>query len=98
MVATPRRSRTSKAILVNGAVKPWHVIFLYAVCYAVGEVGGFYLTKGEDPAIRYELWNLMIHAIGATILLAFTIVVPEFCRSLPTLFSAGIERMTLRDF
>src|SRR5258706_5082622 len=92
------RPRTSKAILVNGAVKPWHVIFLYSVCYAVGDVGSYYLTKSDDPAIRYELRNLMVHAIGSTILLAFTIVVPEFRRSLPILFSSGIARMTVREF
>ena len=87
----------SKSVLVDGAVRPWHVVFLFTVCWAVGHVASFYLTKSEDPGLRGELRVLVLQAIYGGLLLAITIIVPELRRSLPLLFNRKAKRWNPRD-
>jgi membrane protease YdiL (CAAX protease family) len=98
MVTSDPPSRPSKSMLVHGAVKPWHVLFLYGVCFVTSIVAGERLTRAEDPAYRHELWDITLHVLSSFMILVLTIVVPEFRRSLPVLFSAGIAKLKLRDF
>jgi membrane protease YdiL (CAAX protease family) len=87
----------SKSVLVDGAVRPWHIVFLFTVCWAVGLVASFYLTKSEDPAYRRELRLLAFQALYGGLLLAITVIVPELRRSLPLLFAPRAVKWDYRD-
>jgi membrane protease YdiL (CAAX protease family) len=87
----------SKSVLVDGAVRPWHIVFLFTVCWAVGIVSSFYLTKSEDSAYRGELRLLAFQALYGGLLLAITVIVPELRRSLPLLFARKVVTWNRRD-
>jgi membrane protease YdiL (CAAX protease family) len=81
-----RAQRRKKSVLVEGAVKPWHIVFLALVSWMVGLVGGGLAARQLDPGIRNEFRSIAMSAIAAAIVLAFVVVVPELRRSLPFLF------------
>src|SRR5260221_607948 len=87
----------ARMALVKGAVKPWHVLFLYSVSFAVSTVASFYLTRNEVPDIRYEMRDVVWRGINGVIIMFITIVVPEFRRSLSMLFAPPSERIEGRD-
>src|SRR5258708_17715443 len=97
MTATRSHMPHSKSVLVSGAVRPWHIVFLFTVCWAVGIVSSFYLTKSEDPAYRGELRLLVMQAMYGGLLLAITLIVPELRRSLPLLFNPKAIKWNARD-
>ncbi|MGZ5037214.1 MAG: CPBP family intramembrane glutamic endopeptidase [Usitatibacter sp.] len=76
-----------KRLLIEGAVKPWHVIFVFFVAWSVGIVGGFKMTQGVAGEFRLQAWDAAVQGIYSTILLAFVAVVPEFRRALGALFT-----------
>ena len=88
---------SSKSTLVHGAVKPWHVLFLYCVGFAVSTVASYYLTENESAYIRSEMRDVVWRGINGVIILILTIVVPEFRRSLPTLFAKPSTEITKYD-
>jgi membrane protease YdiL (CAAX protease family) len=91
------RSLSSKSILLRGAVKPWHVVFLYSLGFVVSTVAAYYLTQHERAEIRHEMNDVVWRGINGVIILIFTIVVPEFRRSLPTLFAKPSSRVAGKD-
>lgn len=93
-IAMPGRP---KDVLVRGAVRAWHVIFILLVAYAVSEVSGFKLTQGLDPESRDRLFPILNGSINAIICLAFVVVVPEFRRSLPILFDTPLVEARAGD-
>ena len=87
----------SKATLLAGDVRPWHVVFIFFVAWSVGIVGGFKAMQGTDPGVRGPLQYMAIQAIAAAILLAFTAIVPELRRSLHALFIRPSRPVSLSD-
>ena len=77
---------TAREALARGAVKPWHVVFLFFVAWSVAIVGSFKATQHVDAAFRRETWDLVLQGIFSLIILAFTSIVPEFRRTLKCLF------------
>jgi hypothetical protein len=85
----------SKDVLTTGAVRPWHVLFILVLAYAVGFVAGHKLTLGIDEPVRPYLRIAVITVISAFLYLVFSVVVPELRRALPALFArpiVGIQR------
>ncbi len=78
-IALPGRP---KDVLVRGAVRPWHVIFILLVAYVVSQISALKLTQGLDSALRDQLLWVLGSSINALICLAFVVVVPEFRRAL----------------
>jgi len=97
MQTSEERGWTSKSILVHGAVKPWHVLFLFTVSWAVSIVGSYKITEHIDLANRMAIRDTVMDAIEASIILAFTVIVPEFRRSLATLFARPRSRPSAAD-
>ena len=87
MVMGDARGWSSKSSLVHGAVKPWHVLFLFTVSWAVSVVGSYKIAEHIAGPSRMAIRDMVMDGIGASIILAFTVVVPEFRRSLGVLFS-----------
>jgi membrane protease YdiL (CAAX protease family) len=86
MATVIRPEVDSKSALLDGAVRPWHVIFLSCIALAVSDVASLHLTKGEDAAFRPIARELMRYLISSAIIIAFVVVVPELRRPLPALF------------
>ncbi|HEY2627505.1 MAG TPA: CPBP family intramembrane glutamic endopeptidase [Usitatibacter sp.] len=86
-----------KDVLVKGAVRTWHVIFILLVAYAVAEVSAFELTQRMDTPVRNALFPILNSTINALISLAFVVVVPEFRRSLRVVFSDPIVKPRAAD-
>jgi membrane protease YdiL (CAAX protease family) len=86
-----------KSSLVHGAVKPWHVLFLFGLSWVVSSVGAHKIAEHIAIESRMTVRNMAMSAIGASIILIFTVVVPEFRRSLPVLFSHPVSRPSKRD-
>src|SRR5260221_14005114 len=83
----------ARMALVKGAVKPWHVLFLYSVSFAVRTVASFYLTRSAVPDIRYEMRDVVWRGINGVIIMFITIVVPKCGRVLLILFARPQERV-----
>ena len=79
-----------KDVLVRGAVRAWHVIFILLVAYVVAEISAVKLTQSLDPASRGQLLPVLGSGINALICLAFVVVVPEFRRSLRVVFGTPL--------
>jgi len=86
MIDRTRTSRT-RAALAGVAVRPWHVVFILLVAYAVGWVAGHKLTLGVEPALRPFVHQVVANAIAAAIMAAYAIVVPELRGALASLFA-----------
>ena len=86
-----RESSRSKALLVAGTVKAWHVVFIAAAGWAVGLVAGSKLGNGFDPSVRYVAKGLISTAIADTIYLAFFLTIGEFRRTLPVLLAPPVR-------
>jgi membrane protease YdiL (CAAX protease family) len=82
----PSKPTNARSALTSGAVKPWHVVFLFFVAWSVAIVGSFKMTQHVDAAFRREAWDLVLQGIFSVIILAFTVIVPEFRRTLTSLF------------
>ncbi len=78
-------------------MQPWHIVFLYAVCYLVAAIASHYLTLNEPAFIRLEMRDLVHRAIDSVIIMTITIVVPELRRSLAVLFAAPASRIATKD-
>lgn len=89
---------TAKRLLIDGAVKPWHVIFVFFVAWSVGIVAGFKVTQGVAAEFRLQAWDAAIQGIYSAILLAFVAIVPEFRRTLGALFKKPRTAPTRSDF
>src|SRR3974390_2520605 len=87
----------SKAALLAGDVKPWHIVFIFFVAWSVGIIGGFKATQGVNADTRELVQHLAIQAIAAAILLAFTAIVPELRRSLALLFTRPCRPVNVSD-
>jgi membrane protease YdiL (CAAX protease family) len=96
MTNNPLRAK-AKSVLVDGAVRPWHVVFLIVVSWVVGIVGGTKATQHADASVRSELQVIAIQVIYSVIILAFVVVVPELRKSLPALFARPAMRPSARD-
>jgi membrane protease YdiL (CAAX protease family) len=86
-----RESPRSKAILVAGTVKPWHVVFIAVAGWAVGIVAGAKLASGFDPSVQYVAKGLISTAIADAAYLAFFLAIGEFRRTLPVLLARPIR-------
>jgi membrane protease YdiL (CAAX protease family) len=86
-----------KDVLVRGAVRAWHVIFILLVAHVVSQISAVKLTQGLDPAIRGQLLWILGSGVNALICLAFVIVVPEFRRSLRVVFGSPLARPQVGD-
>jgi membrane protease YdiL (CAAX protease family) len=74
------------------------VIFLFAVFLSVAIVGSYKLTLSAPIALRPQLRDIASAAILGGLVALITVVVPEFRRTLPALFSRGSSRMSGTDF
>jgi len=95
MPAPPRKS--AKSVLVDGAVKPWHVVFLFFVSWSVAVVGAFKMAQQLGGPFKDGIRDIAIQGIFSAIILAFTVVVPEFRRSLKALFVKPAPRPSALD-
>lgn len=86
-----RPSPRSKAILVAGTVKPWHVIFIAVAGWAVGVVAGMKLASGLDPAVRYAAQYFLCSIIANGVYIAFVVAIPEFRRAIPILLARPVR-------
>ncbi len=93
----PSQPTNARSALTSGAVKPWHVVFLFFVAWSVAIVGSFKATQHIDAAFRREAWNLALQGIFSAIILAFTVIVPEFRRTLRGLFAKPVPRPSAID-
>jgi membrane protease YdiL (CAAX protease family) len=96
MTRNPVRAN-AKSALVDGAVRPWHVVFLILVSWVVGIIGGTKATQHLDASVKSALQIIAIQVIYSLIILAFVVVVPELRKSLRTLFARPISRPSSRD-
>src|ERR1700675_4276228 len=87
----------AKSVLVDGDLRPWHVVFLILVSWVVGIIGGTKAKQHLDVSVRGELQVVPIQAIYSSIIIAFVIVVPELRRSLPVLFARPTSRPSAQD-
>lgn len=97
MATSGAGSWVPKSSLIRGAVKPWHVLFLLGVSWAVSGVGAHKIAEHVAIENRMAIRDMAISALGALIILAFTVIVPEFRRSLAVLFSRPSTRPTAAD-
>jgi membrane protease YdiL (CAAX protease family) len=97
MTASRPFQSQSKSVLVAGAVRPWHIAFLFSVCFVVGHVASFYLTRTENPVFRGQLRGLVFQGIYGGLMLAIIVIVPELRRSLRILFSRRSVEWIDRD-
>jgi len=86
-----------KDVLTEGAVRPWHVIFILLVAYVVSDVAANKATMGLDPSYRNQVFYLMNVGLTGMIYLAFIAVVPEFRRALPVLLGPPTPRPSGSD-
>jgi membrane protease YdiL (CAAX protease family) len=93
----PSQSTNARDALTSGAVKPWHVVFIFFVAWSVGIVGSFKATQHVDAAFRREAWELVLQGIFSAIILAFTVIVPEFRHTLKALFAKPVPRPSAID-
>jgi len=94
---TDPQGMRSKAALVSGDVRPWHVIFLFLVIWSVSLVASYELTTRVAPSVRMEFRQIAMSTIFAALCLVFTITVPEFRRSLSLLFAIPIRKVDIPD-
>jgi membrane protease YdiL (CAAX protease family) len=88
---------TIPQVLLRGAVRPAHVLFLYFVFYIVSIIAGGHLAARLDPTLRQSLQLLIGETISACFMLVVTLVVPEMRRSLKALYGAPSTTLRLPD-
>jgi membrane protease YdiL (CAAX protease family) len=93
----PSQPTNARSALTSGAVKPWHVVFLFFVAWSVAIVGSFKATQHIDAAFRPQIRDLVLLGIFSVIILAFTLIVPEFRRTLKGLFAKPVPRPSAID-
>lgn len=84
------------AALAKGAVKPWHVMFVFFVAWSVSIVGSFKLTQHLAGPFKDQMHDVALQCIFAAIILAFTAIVPEFRRTLRSLFVRPAQQPTAK--
>jgi membrane protease YdiL (CAAX protease family) len=94
MRSKPENARDA---LTGGAVKPWHVMFIFFVAWSVAIVGSFKATQHIDAAFRREAWDLVLQGIFSAIIIAFTVIVPEFRLTLKGLFARPVPKPSAID-
>lgn len=87
----------SKDALTKGAVKPWHVIFIVLVSYLASGVAADKIVKSLDPDIGWVVRDPLALSLAAVIIIAYTLVVPEFRRILPVLSRRPRTALRARD-
>ena len=87
----------SKAALLAGSVRPWHVILLSCIALAVADVASLHFTLAEAAAFRPIARELMRHLISSAIIIAFVVAVPELRLPLPALFRRWPARRGMAD-
>ena len=97
MAQSDANSWSPKSTLVHGAVTAWHVLFLATISWAISIVGSYKIAERISGDNRMAIRDMAVSAIGASIILAFTVVVPEFRRSLPVLFAGPAARPSKGD-
>lgn len=88
------RPLQAKSVLVKGAVRPWHLVFICAAALAVSDVASFKLTQGESAAFSPIARDLLRYLISGALILAFVLGVPELRRPLPVLFARSPLRIS----
>src|SRR5664279_2995648 len=96
MTRNPVRAN-AKSVLVDGAVRPWHIVFVILLSWVVGIIGGTKATQHLNASVKSELQIIAIQVISSSIILAFVVVVPELRKSLRTLFVRPISRPASHD-
>ena len=91
------RQGKAKSVLVEGDLRPRHIVFVILVSWVVGIIGGTKATQHLDVSVRGEFQVIAIMAIYSSIIIAFVVVVPELRRSLPVLFARPTSRPSGRD-
>lgn len=84
--------------LVQGAVRAWHIVLLYALIFMSVVVASVKLSSAVDPLFRLGWQLLLMQALTAFFVAIVTLVVPELRRSLPVLFGRPREPLTGSDF
>jgi membrane protease YdiL (CAAX protease family) len=87
----------AREVLARGAVKPWHVVFLFFVAWSVAVVGSFKATQSISVSFKQEIRDATLQVIYSAIILTFTVVVPEFRRTLKSLFVNVVPKPTMVD-
>ena len=93
----PSHPTNARDALARGAVKPWHVVFLFFVAWSVAVVGSFKATQNIGVTFRQEARDVVLQGIYSAIILIFIVVVPEFRRTLKSLFAKAIPKPTAVD-
>lgn len=93
----PLRPTSARKDLTDGAVKPWHVVFLFFVAWSVAIVGSLKATQHFGAASKLEIRDLALQGIFSAIILAFTVIVPEFRRTLKVLFARPVPKPSAID-
>ena len=88
-------TRYDKEALLQGAVRPWHIVFLFAVFFCVAVVASFKLTLSAPAALRMQFRDIVAAAFMGGFVALVTAIVPEFRRALPALFRR--QRWKARD-
>jgi membrane protease YdiL (CAAX protease family) len=88
----------NKDSLLKGSVKPWHVVFLFAVFLSVAMVTSYKLTLSVPASFRSQVRDVISVAIIGAFVALVTAIVPEFRRVVPVVFSLGRSRFTGTDF
>jgi membrane protease YdiL (CAAX protease family) len=83
--------------LVHGAVRPGHIVFLYAVIFVTVSILGYRLGEHVDPAIQYAYRSVVSQVGAAFLLILLSLAVPELRRSLPTLYGSSRSKLTASD-
>jgi membrane protease YdiL (CAAX protease family) len=83
--------------LVSGAVRAWHIVFLWAVIYAVTDVFSYKVTQSADPELRYALRLSILQALTVMLVITLTLIVPELRRSIPLLYSRAAAHLSATE-
>jgi len=93
-MSRPTSRHAPPALLVEGAVRGWHILFLYVLIFVSMIVASGKLTAHMAPEIRISWQLLLLQAMSASLVAIVTLAVPELRRSLPALYArarAGLD-------
>jgi membrane protease YdiL (CAAX protease family) len=79
--------------LARGAVRPGHILFLYAVIFVTVSIVGLRVGEHVDPTIRYAYRGILGQAGTAFLLILLSLAVPELRRSLPVLYGSSRAKL-----
>jgi membrane protease YdiL (CAAX protease family) len=73
------------------------VVFFFFVAWSVAIVGSFKAMQYLGAASKLEIRDLVLQGIFSAIILAFTVIVPEFRRTLKILFARPVPNPSMID-